>query len=141
DWSGPYSRSEPFHKPSVLFAYIAADAPSLEFTLVVIILPQSQSKLIENQAASVDFLTDGKFRLGVEHGCNAVEFEGLNESLGNRAKRFVEQIDLIRQLTSQETINYRGEWHRIDHAGIRPLGVQRPIPIWIGGSAEVAVRR
>src|SRR5690606_8433581 len=74
-------------------------------------------------------------------GWNAVEFEGLNEPFGNRAKRFVEQIDLIRQLTSQETIDYRGEWHRIDHAGIRPLGVQRPVPIWIGGSAEVAVRR
>lgn len=141
DWSGPYSSDDPFQEPFVLFAYMAAVAPKLEFATGVIILPQRQTALVAKQAANVDYLTGGKLRLGVGIGWNAVEYEGLNEPFGNRSKRYVEQIDLLRQLTRHETIDYQGEWHRIDHAGIRPLGVQRPLPIWIGGSAEVAVRR
>ena len=140
-WAGPYSSDDPFQEPFVLFAYMAAVAPSLEYATGVIILPQRQTALVAKQAANVDYLTGGKLRLGVGIGWNAVEYEGLNEPFGNRARRFVEQIDLIRQLTSHESIDYRGEWHRIDNAGIKPLGAQRPLPIWIGGSAEVAVRR
>lgn len=141
DWTGPYSSNDPFQEPLVLFAHWAAVAPSLEFATGVIVLPQRQAALVAKQAANVDVLAGGKLRLGVGIGWNAVEFEGLNQDFRNRSKRFEEQIDLIRQLTSHETIDYTGEWHRIDQAGIRPLGVQRPIPIWIGGSAEAAVRR
>ena len=141
DWSGPYSSDDPFQEPFVLFAYMAAIAPRLEFATGVIILPQRQTALVAKQAANVDLLSGGTFRLGVGVGWNAVEYEGLNEEFSNRGRRYSEQIDLIRELTSHEVIDFTGEWHRIDHAGIRPLGIQRPIPIWIGGSAEVAIRR
>ena len=141
DWRGPYTSDHPFQEPFVLFGFLAAAAPGLEFVTGVLILPQRQAALVAKQAANVDFLTNGRFRLGVGIGWNAVEYEGLNENFRNRARRYEEQIDLIRQLTAHEVIDYTGQWHRIDHAGIRPLGVQRPVPIWIGGSAEVAVRR
>lgn len=140
-WSGAYSADDPFLEPFVLFAHMAAVAPSLEYATGVIILPQRQTALVAKQATTLDVLTGGKLRLGVGIGWNQAEFEGLNESFENRSKRFVEQIDLIRELTSHETIDYTGQYHRIDHAGIRPLGVQRPLPIWVGGSAEPAVRR
>lgn len=141
DWRGPYSSDDPFIEPFMLFAYMAAVAPSLEYATGVIILPQRQTALVAKQAANVDFLTGGKFRLGVGIGWNPVEFEGLNEEFHTRGRRLSEQVDVIRQLTSQEVIDYTGQWHRIDHAGIRPLGIQRPVPVWIGGSAEVAIRR
>ena len=141
DWRGPYSSDDPFIEPFTLFSFMAAVAPSLEYASGVIILPQRQTTLVAKQAATVDFLTGGKLRLGVGIGWNQVEYEGLNEDFHNRARRFEEQIDLIRHLTGNEVVDYTGRWHRIDHAGIRPLGVQRPIPIWIGGSAEPAVRR
>jgi probable F420-dependent oxidoreductase len=141
DWSGPYSSDDPFQEPFVLFAFMAAVAPTLEFATGVLILPQRQTALVAKQAANVDLLSGGTFRLGVGVGWNPVEYEGLNEEFSNRGKRYSEQIDLIRELTSHDVIDYTGKWHRIDHAGIRPLGIQRPLPIWIGGSAEVAVRR
>jgi probable F420-dependent oxidoreductase len=141
DWKRPYSSDDPFQEPFVLFSYMAGVAPLLEFATGVIILPQRQTALVAKQAANVDFLSGGKFRLGVGIGWNAVEYESLNEDFRTRARRFPEQIEIIRQLTSHEVIDYIGKWHRIDNAGIRPLGVQQPIPIWIGGSAEVAVRR
>lgn len=141
EWSGPYDSDNPFQEPFLLFSYMTAIAPSLKYATGVIILPQRQAALVAKQAANLDFLTGGKFRLGVGVGWNQVEYEGLNEDFTNRGKRFSEQIDVIRQLTSHEVIDYTGTWHRIDHAGIRPLGVQRPVPIWIGASTDVAIRR
>jgi probable F420-dependent oxidoreductase len=141
DWSGPYTSKHPFQEPFVLFAYLAGVTPELECVSGVLILPQRQTALVAKQAANVDMLTGGKLRLGVGIGWNEVEYEALNEPFANRARRFEEQIDIIRQLTRQEVVDYTGRWHRIDNAGILPLGVQRPVPIWIGGSAEAAIRR
>jgi len=141
DWRGPYSSEDPFVEPFALFSFMTAVAPSLEYASGVIILPQRQTTLVAKQAATVDFLTGGKLRLGVGIGWNQVEYESLNEDFRNRARRFEEQIDVIRHLTRDEVVDYTGKWHRIDHAGILPLGIQRPVPIWIGGSAEPAVRR
>jgi probable F420-dependent oxidoreductase len=140
-WSGAYSSVHPFQEPFVLFGFLAAVAPTLEYVTGVLVLPQRQTALVAKQAANVDFLTGGKLRLGVGIGWNDVEYEALNETFTNRGKRLEEQIDVIRELTSHDIVDYTGQWHRIDRAGIRPLGVQRPVPIWIGGSAEVAVRR
>jgi probable F420-dependent oxidoreductase len=140
-WSGAYSSVDPFQEPFVVFGFLAAVAPKLEYVTGVLVLPQRQTALVAKQAANVDFLTGGNLRLGVGIGWNDVEYEALNETFTNRGRRLEEQIEVIRQLTSQDIIDYTGQWHRIDRAGIRPLGVQRPVPIWIGGSAEAAVRR
>ncbi|HVL25845.1 MAG TPA: LLM class F420-dependent oxidoreductase [Thermomicrobiales bacterium] len=141
NWTGTYTSDNPFQEPFALFGFVAACAPGLELASGVLILPQRQTALVAKQAATVDFLSNGNLRLGVGIGWNRVEYEALNETFGNRGRRLEEQIDVIRQLTSHDVIDYTGRWHRIDRAGIRPLGVQRPIPIWIGGSAEKAIRR
>ena len=39
---------------------------------------------------------------------------------------------MMRALWTQDTVNVAGRWHRVEHAGINPLPVQRPIPVWIG---------
>ena len=75
-WSGPYDVHTTFHEPFVLFGYLAA-CTSLELVTGVIILPQRQTALVAKQAAEVDLLTDGRFRLGVGLGWNAVEYEAL----------------------------------------------------------------
>ena len=138
---GRYTSAHPFHELFVLFGYIAGFTTRLELVSGVIILPQRQTALVAKQAAEVDILLDGKFRLGVGIGWNQIEYQALNENFRNRGKRFEEQIDVLRQLLSNEVISYKGQWHTIDRAGVQPQPVQQPIPIWIGGSSEVAVRR
>ena len=86
-------------------------------------------------------LTGGRFRLGVGIGWNPVEYEALGMNFHDRGRRFEEQIDLMRRLWTEPVIDFDGRWHKITAAGINPLPVQRPIPIWIGGSAERALRR
>ena len=141
DWPGPYTSEHQFHELFVLFGYLAAATPSLELVAGVLVLPQRQTALVAKQAAEVDLLTRGRLRLGVGLGWNYVEFEALGEDFRNRGRRSEEQIEVLRRLWTEPVVDFEGQWHRIPAAGINPLPVQRPIPIWIGGSAEVAIRR
>lgn len=138
---GRYDETKPFHEVMVLFGYMAAIAPEMEAVSGVVILPQRQTALVAKQASTVDILTGGRFRLGVGIGWNDIEYQGLNEEFRNRGRRVEEQIDLLRTLWQDPLISYDGQWHTIDHAGLAPLPLQRPIPIWIGGSADVALQR
>jgi probable F420-dependent oxidoreductase len=141
DWSGPYTSEHQFHELFVLFGYLAAIVPGFELVAGVLVLPQRQTALAAKQAAEVDLLTGGAFRLGIGLGWNFVEFEALGEDFRDRGKRSEEQIEVMRRLWTEPVVDFEGRWHRIPQAGINPLPVQRPIPIWIGGSAEAALKR
>ncbi|HLF72177.1 MAG TPA: LLM class F420-dependent oxidoreductase [Dehalococcoidia bacterium] len=140
-WSAPFTYKTPFHEPLTVLAYLAGVTQRIEFTSGIIILPQRQTVLFAKQAAEVDVLSKGRLRLGLGLGWNVVEFEALNEQFHNRGKRAEEQIELMRLLWTQELVDFKGRYHRIDNAGINPLPVQRPIPIWMGAGADVALRR
>ena len=141
DWSGPYTTAHPFHEVFVLLGFVAAVTRSLELVTGVVILPQRQTALVAKQAASLDVLSGGRFRLGVGVGWNGVEYEGLNENFRDRGARIEEQIAVMRALWDDTAITFKGRWHTLDNAGINPLPVQRPIPIWIGGTAEPVIER
>ncbi len=124
----------------VLFGYFAA-LTRLEMVPAVIILPQRQTVLVAKQAAEVDVLTGGKLRLGVGVGWNPVEYEALGMNFHTRGRMVEEQIEVMRLLWSQEIVNYKGKFHTIIEAGLNPLPVRRSIPIWMGGRADVLLRR
>ncbi len=141
DLVGPYRAEHMFHEILVLFGYLAGVAPGLELVTGVVITGQRQTALLAKQAAEIDVLTGGRFRLGLGIGWNPVEYEALGMNFHDRGRRLEEQIDLMRRLWTEPVIDYDGRWHKVTAAGINPLPVQRPIPIWIGGSAERALRR
>ena len=137
----PYTDETPFHEPFVLFGYLAAVTRRLELVTGIIILPQRQTALVAKQAAAVDVLTGGRLRLGVGIGWNYVEYEALNEDFHTRGRRVSEQIAVMRKLWTEPTVTFDGAYHHIDRAGINPLPVQRPIPVWMGGMVEPVLRR
>ncbi len=140
-WSGFYSHRDAFHEPFVLFGFLAAVTSRIELMTGIMILPQRQTALVAKQAAAVDVLSGGRLRLGVGIGWNAVEYEALGEDFRNRGKRIEEQIELMRALWTRELVTFGGRWHRISDAGLNPLPVQRPIPVWMGGQAEAVLER
>ena len=140
-WNGPYDVHTTFHEPFVMYGYLAAVTRSLELVTGVIILPQRQTTLVAKQAAEVDILSDGRFRLGIGVGWNAVEYEALGEDFGNRGTRSAEQIELLRRLWTKQTVTFDGEFHTVTGAGIAPLPVQRPIPVWIGAASPPGYKR
>jgi probable F420-dependent oxidoreductase len=139
-WGGPYDVQTTFHEPFVVFGYLAA-VTGLELVTGIIILPQRQTVLVAKQAAEVDLLTGGRFRLGVGLGWNAVEYEALGKPFGDRGRRMSEQIPLLRRLWTEPAVTHEDPYERITGAGLSPLPVQRPIPVWIGGSSDAALRR
>jgi probable F420-dependent oxidoreductase len=140
-WDSQYTYQHAFHEPFVLFGFCAGVTRRIELVTGIVILPQRQTALVAKQAAAVDVLSGGRLRLGIGVGWNTVEFEALGENFKNRGKRVEEQLEVLRLLWTKELVTYDGRWHRVPDAGIRPLPVQQPIPVWMGGDSEVVIRR
>ena len=136
-----YSQHSVVHESLTLMGYLAAITEKVGLVTGILILPQRQTVLVAKQAAEVDVLTGGRLRLGIGIGWNEVEYEALGESFSNRGRRSEEQIELLRLLWTQESVDFKGQYHKVTNAGINPLPVQRPIPIWLGGGEERVIRR
>ncbi|MDF9745811.1 LLM class F420-dependent oxidoreductase [Natrinema salsiterrestre] len=141
DWDGPYDYESTFHEPLTTYSYLAGQTDELTFMTGILVLPQRQTALVAKQAAQLDRFTDGRFRMGVGVGWNEPEYVALGEAFSRRGRRIEEQVDVLRRLWTDDLVEFEGEFHEIPDAGIRPLPVQQPIPIWMGGMAEPVKRR
>src|SRR6201993_2929009 len=130
-----------FHDPFVLFGYLSGCTTKLGFSTGGLIVPQRQTVLVAKQAACLDVLCGGRFRLGIGVGWNEVEFIGLNENFKNRGRRSEEQVRVMQALWAEPHVSFKGEFHQIDDAGINPRPVSGRVPIWFGGHAEATFRR
>jgi len=130
-----------FHDPFVLFGFLAGCTKKLGFSTGVLILPQRQTALVAKQAASLDVLCGGRFRLGIGVGWNEVEFTGLNENFHNRGRRSEEQVQVMQALWAEPHVTFKGRWHTIDDAGINPRPASGRVPVWYGGHHERTLER
>lgn len=140
-WNGWVTFQTPFFEPFVLFSYMAAVSRQIHFVTAVLLLPQRQAVLVAKQAATLDVLSGGRLRLGLGNGWNQVEYQSLGEDFHTRGRRLEEQVELLRRLWTEPHVDFHGRWHHVPDAGINPLPVQRPIPIWFGGQSEPMIRR
>jgi probable F420-dependent oxidoreductase len=139
-WNGPYDIDTTFHEPLVMFGYLAG-VTQLELVTGILILPQRPTALVAKQAAEVDLLTGGRFRLGVGIGWNKVEYDALGKDFTDRGRRLDEQVALLRRLWTERSVTMDGRFEHVTGAGLSPAPVQRPIPVWCGGASEPAYRR
>ncbi|HEX7215727.1 MAG TPA: LLM class F420-dependent oxidoreductase [Methylomirabilota bacterium] len=139
--TGPYTWEHPFHEPMVFFGFLAAATTRLGLVTGILILPQRQTALVAKQTAEVDVLSGGRLRLGIGIGWNYVEYDSLGQDFKTRGRRTEEQIAVLRKLWTQPLVTHKSAHHVIDNAGINPLPVQRPIPIWFGGAADAVLER
>jgi probable F420-dependent oxidoreductase len=142
---GPEQRSLSaglYHDPFVAFGYLAGVCrETTEFSTQVLILAQRQAVLVAKQAACLDVLCGGRFRLGVGVGWNPVEFTGLNENFHNRGRRSAEQVAVMQRLWAEEFVVFEGRYHRLEDAGINPRPAAGRIPVWFGGHVEQTLER
>ena len=139
-WQGPYTHEHPFHDPFVLFGYMAAATEQIAFITGILILPQRETAVVAKQVATLDLLSNGRFRLGIGVGWNKVEYVALNQDFHTRGRRLDEQLDVLQKLWSEPLVTYHGNWHTIPDAGLKPRPT-RPIPLWFGGHADVVLQR
>jgi probable F420-dependent oxidoreductase len=141
DFKGPYDIDDAFHETFVTLTYIAAVTERVGLASGVLILPQRQTALVAKQAAQLDIVSGGRLRLGIGVGWNPVEYDALGQDWHVRGRRQEEQIALMQRLWTERTVTFDGRFDRVQHAGINPLPIQRPIPIWFGGGVDAVLRR
>jgi probable F420-dependent oxidoreductase len=138
---GPYTDVDAFHEVFVLFSHLAALTSRLEFVTEVLVLPQRQTVLVAKQAAELQLLSGGRLRLGVGVGWNPEEFRALGVEFDRRGRRLAEQVQLMRRLWSGEVVTFDGEFHSVHAGALLPAAPASTIPVWVGGHADVALRR
>src|SRR5690242_8402118 len=141
-WTQGRARStDLYHDPFVLFGFLAGVTKIADFSTQVLILPQRQTALVAKQAASLDVLCGGRFRLGIGVGWNEVEFVGLNENFRNRGRRSEEQVQVMQALWKQDHVTFKSRYHTIDDAGINPRPPSGHVPIRFGGHHDATLPR
>ncbi|MFN0070226.1 MAG: LLM class F420-dependent oxidoreductase [Chloroflexota bacterium] len=141
NWTGRYTLDDPFREPMVMLGFMAACTTRVRLGTSIVILPQRQTALVAKQMTELDMLSNGRAMLGVGVGWNELEFVGLNEDFHTRGRRMEEQVAVLRALWTERSTIFHGEFHIIDDAGLNTMPIQRPIPIWMGGSAERVLKR
>ena len=140
-WSPRYTEQDPFHETFVTLGFLAGVTTTIGMASGVLILPQRQTGVVAKQATQVDILSGGRLRLGVGVGWNHVEYEALNEDWKSRGTRQREQVEVLKKLWCDDLVTYQGRFHQFTEVNITPRPVQRPIPVWFGGSSDAVVKR
>jgi probable F420-dependent oxidoreductase len=123
------------HEPMMLMAYIAAVTEKIELVPSVIVLPSRQTALLAKQTTELDVLSSGRLRLGIGVGNSKDEYAAMGQSFNTRGARCDEQLQLLKLLWTEERVHFEGRWDRVSGAGLNPLPIQRPIPVWIGATS------
>ena len=140
-WVPLYNEKDPFHETFVTLGFLAAVTRTIGLSTGILIAPQRQTGVIAKQAAEVDILSGGRLRLGIGVGWNHVEYEALGVDWKTRGARQAEQVEVLRRLWSGDLVSFNGRFHNLKDVSIVPPPVQRPIPIWFGGSSDAVVAR
>ena len=140
-WTPVYNERDPFHETLVMLGFLAAVTTRIRLSSGILIAPQRQTGLIAKQAAEIDLLSAGRLRLGLGVGWNHVEYEALGADWKTRGARQAEQIQVMQRLWSGDIVSFSGRFHQLQGVNIVPPPVQRPIPIWLGGSSDAVIKR
>ena len=140
-WTPLYNDKDPFHETMTTLAFLAAVTKRVRLSSGILILPQRQTGVVAKQTAEIDILSGGRLRLGIGVGWNHVEYEALGTDWKTRGARQAEQVQVLRRLWTEDLVTFSGRFHQLREVNILPPPVQRPIPIWFGGSSDAVVER
>ena len=125
-----------------LLARLAADSDDMRLVLGVLLLPLFSPTEVAESVASLDVISGGRVVFGVGLGYRDVEYEAFGVERRHRVPRFLESLELITRLWTEDEVTFEGEHFRLTNATctIRPLQKPHP-PIWIAANNDRVVRR
>ncbi|MEI7712003.1 MAG: LLM class flavin-dependent oxidoreductase [Rhodospirillales bacterium] len=141
---GSHYSSEPFESVQQIpfLAYCAAMAPKLRIICGLVLVPLHKPLDLAEQLATLDVLSGGKSVFGAGIGYRDVEFKAFGIPRGKMGARFEECMTAVRRLWTEDRVSMHADNFELDNAvcSVKPLQKPTP-PIWIGGNADVAVKR
>jgi probable F420-dependent oxidoreductase len=140
----PAALREPYGQllePLTTLSFVASGTTRLRLGTSVLVITQRNPILAAKQAATLDVFSGGRVILGLGAGWAEQEFGFLNMAFARRGRVFNESIRLMKALWSQDSVNFSGEFYKIENAVFLPKPVRKDIPVWIGGNGPTAIRR
>jgi probable F420-dependent oxidoreductase len=137
-----YPPQMPIMEAIVMLSFIASATSTIGLGTEVLVLPQRNPTLTAKQVSTLDTLSGGRVRLGVGVGWQESEYQALGENFSNRGQRMDEAIKLLRQYWSQDSVSINSDHYQFEAIAMEPKPPQgASLPIWIGGTAEAALKR
>ncbi len=125
-----------------ILSHLAEHIGDMRLVSTLILLPYHNPARIAELGATLDLLTDGEFSMGVGLGYRQQEYDVFGVDREDAVGRFVEGVEIIERLWTEDSVTYDGEHFQLEDVSIRPQPIQEPRPpIWTGASNESSVRR
>ena len=136
--STPYQMSSSFP----LLARLAAEAEGMEVAATVILVPLHNPVELAESVATMDAICGGRFIFGVGLGYRDEEYTAFGVQRGERVARLREALDVMKQLWTQDEVEYSGQFYNVPRVEPSTKPVQKPhLPIWVAANNDVAIRR
>jgi len=141
DGSRRYDETTEFPDPWVVAGALSSVTKRLKFNTNVFVLPMRNPFLAAKQIATAAAMSQGRITLTIGVGWSNVEFELVGQSFARRGARADEMLEVMRKLWSGEMVEHEGEFYRFDRLKLTPPIPPSPIPVWVGGISDLALRR
>jgi alkanesulfonate monooxygenase SsuD/methylene tetrahydromethanopterin reductase-like flavin-dependent oxidoreductase (luciferase family) len=99
--------------------------------------------LLAKIAAGVDVMSKGRLDFGLGAGWKEVEYRAYGYEFPDaptRVTQLIETLEICTRMWKDERASYQGTYYRIENALCSPKPMQKPLPIWIGGSKPRVMR-
>jgi len=137
-----YPPSAYVFEPLVALTWVAAHTKRVGLGTTVLVLPMRNPLIVAKMVASLDHLSGGRVILGIAAGWLEAEFNALGVPFAERGQRTDEAIDIMRRVWTDDHITADYPVHNAHFVSMRTKPQpQRHLPLWIGGHADVALRR
>src|SRR5262245_17414901 len=141
---GQHYLSTPFQEIQTMpaLARLAAEAGTMRVGATVLLLPLLNPVDVAEQVATLDVITEGRFIFGAGLGYREEEYEAFGIEGKERVPRFVECLEVIKRLWTEDEVTHRGRYFRLTRARLVLKPVQKPHPpIWFAANNDAAVTR
>ncbi|HPG27537.1 MAG: LLM class F420-dependent oxidoreductase [Spirochaetaceae bacterium] len=136
-----YDETSQFPDPWVVVGALSAVTTRLRFTTNAFVLPLRNPFVVAKQLATAAALSNDRITLTIGVGWSQVEFELAGQEFKRRGKRADEMLELMRKLWSGDWVEFDGEFYQCRKLKMTPPVPTRPIPVWVGGISDMALRR
>lgn len=132
----------PVPEPITTMAAVAARTRRLKFGPSVLVAPFRSPVVAAREMAMIDYLSNGRLLPAVGVGVEQErEFRAAGVPFKERGRRTDEAIAILRACWAQDEVSFAGEFWQLDRVSVLPRPVQQPLPLWIGGNSDAAMRR
>lgn len=125
-----------------IISHLADHVGDMQIGMSMCLLPLHNPVRIAEFGATIDILSDGQFRLGVAQGYRSKEYHAFNVDRRDALSRFVEGVQVIKRLWTEDSVTYDGKYYQFEDVSINPKPIQSPRPlIYTGASNVKSIRR